>query len=113
MGVVQKHMPLSFPLRVKCVCVFVPRAELPRCFSLSVHVLHPVLYVCVHRVRGHPRAFCVSAARCTANVCAAAPESVCPHRSVWGLMSNDGGGGGGLISAPVECDYKQPGRRNK
>lgn len=73
MGVVQKHMPLSFPLRVKCVCVFVLRAELPCCFPLSVYVLRPGLYMRVHRVRGHPRAFCVSAAD------AQWPPSVCPH----------------------------------
>lgn len=71
MGVVQKHMPLSFPLRVNCV--FVLRVELPCCFPLSVYILHPVPYMGVHRVRGHPRAFCVSAAD------AQWPLSVCPH----------------------------------
>lgn len=103
-------LSLSLCVLSVCVCVFVPRAELPCCFPLSVYVLHPALYMRVHRVRGRPRPFCVSAAD-------VAPGCVSTYRagSVWRLMSSGGGGGGGggLISAPVECDYKQPGRRNK
>lgn len=86
-----------------CVCVCAESSAC--CFSLSVYIPHPVLYVCVHRVRGHRRTFCVSIVT---------PECVATYRggSLRRLMSS-GGGGGGLISAPVECDYKQPGRRNK
>lgn len=90
-----------------CVCVCAESWAPLLFFSQCVHPASSPVYV---------RASCAwssSCVLCERSRRTVAPECVSTYRggSVWRLMIN--GGGGGLISAPVECDYKQPGRRNK